>query len=260
MTAPKWYDMTAWPTNGYTMENLKDKLEPIADRYVIGFEHATTTEREHYQIRVVFKAEHEETWVRGQFPGCHTSPTKVRNFNYCEKEGNFYRSWEKGLNKFAGIQLRKWQGMAISAMLETDDRQIMVVYDPVGGIGKTTLARYMVINRIATYVPPMSDAQDFMAFAMAKPSKAYIFDMPRSESVKQKKGMWSAVEQIKNGYLYDKRYSFRDMWIEPPKIIIICNELPDMDSLSADRWKFYRVSNDGLYEDDPELERFYYEG
>ena len=56
---------------------------------------------------------------------------------------------------------------------------------------------------------------DFMAFAMAKPDKAYIFDMPRTESVKQRKGMWSAIEQIKNGYLYDKRYQFRDMWIDP---------------------------------------------
>lgn len=247
MTEPKWYDITAWPSQGYTMENLIEKMDELCERYVIGREHASTTDNEHFQCRCVFKIGKEMNAVINLFPGCHVSQSHTRDFNYCEKEGDFFRSWEKGLRKYQCLTLRVWQEMAVDMLKETDERAIHVIFDPVGNHGKTYLGKYCQVNHIAQYVPPFNDAQDFMAFAMEKPAKAYIFDMPRSESIKQRKGMWSAVEQIKNGYLYDKRYKFRDTWIEPPQILVICNELPDVASLSADRWHFYRIQEWGDY-------------
>lgn len=253
MTEPKWYDITAWPSAGYTLERLIPICEEHCERFVIGREHASTTQNEHFQMRVVFKIGKEMGAVINLFPGCHVSQSHVRDFNYCEKEGEFYRSWEKGLTKYQIVELKQWQGMAVALLKENDERSVHVLVDPVGGIGKTYLAKYCQVNHIAQYVPPMQDAQDFMAFAMAKPSKAYIFDMPRSESTKQRKGMWSAIEQIKNGYLYDKRYAFRDMWIEPPQILVITNETPDLECLSRDRWHFYKI---GVFGELAEYEPF----
>lgn len=251
MTEPKWYDLTLSKKMGWTVEKIIAIAEPICERFVIG-EEVGEGGYQHLQCRMVFKVGKEMGAVINLFPGAHVSQSHVRDFHYCEKEGNFYRSWEKGLKKYQMLTLRQWQGDAVAMLKEHDERAIHVIYDPVGNHGKTYLAKYCQVNHIAQYVPPFQDAQDFMQFAMAKPSRAYIFDMPRSESIKQRKGMWSAVEQMKNGYLYDKRYQFRDTWIEPPEILVICNELPDIASLSADRWHFYRIQEYGDY-----LEEYY---
>lgn len=241
MTEPKWYDMTVYESETMTYERVKGTLDIHAERYVIGREICPTTGRKHLQIRCVLKVGKEMGAMMNLFPGAHISPSHERNFLYCEKEGDFYRSWEGALKEFANLELMQWQGEVIAQLKGQNERQVMVLIDPSGGIGKTYLAKYCQIHRIAQYVPPLQDAQDFMAFAMAKPSAGYIFDMPRTETTKQRKSMWSAVEQIKNGYLYDKRYQFKDMWIEPPRILVITNEEPEQDMLSADRWQMFNV-------------------
>lgn len=242
MTEPKWYDLTVWPHQGYTMERLIEIFDKECERYVIGKEIAPTTGREHFQCRVVFKVGKTEGAVTNLVPGSFVTPSHVRDFQYCEKEGEYYRSWEKGLQKFATIELMQWQGEMVCLLKESDDRRVNVIIDPEGGWGKTWASKYCQVNHIAQYVPPLAKAEDFMAFAMAKPSKAYVFDMPRASDVKKVAELWSAIEQIKNGYLYDKRYQFRDMWIESPAIVVITNEKPPYDSLSPDRWKCYRIT------------------
>lgn len=247
MTAPKWYDFTLnkaklgelWDI--HTFEQIGQMFENLgAERYVIGQEVGGETGYEHYQCRVVFKGEKDENHLKKVFsPVGHVSPTHVRDFKYCEKEGNFYRSWEKVLNKFSDLALRPWQGQVVAMLKEQNDRTIQVIIDEEGAHGKSTLAKFLQVHRYCQYVPPMTEAMDFMAFAMEKPSSGYCFDMPRAETIKQKKGMWSAIEQIKNGYLYDKRYSYRDMWIEPPKILVFANEEPPYEFLSRDRWNVY---------------------
>lgn len=170
--------------------------------------------------------------------GWHVDPTSEqgRNFRYVEKEGKYFRSWERALSKWALAKLREWQEQVVMGMEEQDDRRVLVVVDPEGGKGKTILSKYLVANHKAEYVPPLDNAQDLMAFAMAKPSTAYIFDLPRIEDIKKMVGMWSAIEQIKNGYLYDKRYNYKDQWIDPPKIVVFSNSDPPLWALSRDRW------------------------
>jgi len=249
MTAPKWYDLTLSEEKCRergieNVEQVGTLLENLgADRYVIGREIGEGG-YQHYQVRVVFKTEKDTNHLISVFAGIgRVTPTHVRNFNYCEKEGNFYRSWEKVLNKFANLTLKVWQGQLISELSDQNEREITVVVDDNGNHGKTWLAKYMQVNHIAQYVPPLAEAQDFMAFAMEKPSKGYCFDLPRAETDKQKKGMWSAVEQIKNGYLYDKRYSYRDLWIQPPKMVVFTNEMPPTEMLSKDRWRIFTIDD-----------------
>nr|WCD56390.1 MAG: replication associated protein [Smacoviridae sp.] len=81
---------------------------------------------------------------------------------------------------------------------------------------------------------------DYMAFALAHTeAKAFVFDIPRSDDGKREKQMWSAIEQIKNGYLYDKRNTWREAWIDPPKILVFTNSPPNKECLSKDRWRTY---------------------
>lgn len=244
ITEPKWYDLTLSKDKEWTRERFIEIAEPICERFAVADE-VGEGGYEHLQARVVFKIGKEFGAVANLFPGAHISPSHTRDFEYCKKEGNFYLSWEKSINKWANIELKTWQQDLLKFMDKESEREIIVVFDPDGNKGKTYFSKYCVATHRATYCPPLADAQDIMAFAMAKPDKAYIFDMPRAEDIKKAKGLWSAIEQIKNGYLYDKRYNFRDMWIDPPKIVVFCNELPNLDTLSRDRWRIYRFGTIG---------------
>lgn len=241
MTEPKWWDFTASKKEQWTREKVIEILQPLCDRFCVGDE-VGDGGYEHLQGRAVFKVGKTLKTLKNMGLGWHWLPTHVRNFQYCEKEGDYYRSWEGAISKFANIELRPWQKAVVEEMTIQNDRQISVFYDKRGNRGKTTLAKYLVATHKAEYVPPMTEALDFMAFALEKPAKAYVFDIPRCDTIKQKKGIWSAIEQIKNGYIYDKRYSFRDAWIDPPKIIVFCNDLPDIFDLSRDRWRIYQMS------------------
>lgn len=248
MTAPKWYDFTLsaerMKSGGIEgFEAIGKMFEDLgAERYVIGKE-VGEGGYEHYQCRVVFKTEKDMGHLVKLFSGRgRVSPTHVRDFKYCEKEGNFYRSWEKVLNKYSTLELRYWQGQAIAAFKEQDDRHIDVIVDVEGGKGKTTLAKYMAANRMAAYCPQMHDSRDYMRFAMAKGAAGYVFDMPRCESLEKRKGMWSAIEQIKNGYLWDDRYQWKEQWTEPPRILVIANEEPPREFMSTDRWRVYTIA------------------
>lgn len=249
MTDPKWWDVTS-KKDTTNIEALYSALDNMAERYVIG-EEIGEGGYQHYQMRIVFKVGKEMATVRNQLAEfcrdfwCTPTSQNGRNFDYVEKEGKYVASWEKALRSFATMELRPWQAQVEGLMQAQNERQCLVVYDPIGNHGKTYFSKYMQATHQAQYVPPMQDAQDFMAFCMEKKNKAYIFDMPRAESVKQRKGMWSAIEQIKNGYIYDKRYKFRDAWINPPKVCVFCNELPDTDLLSADRWYLTQIQQFG---------------
>jgi len=52
---------------------------------------------------------------------------------------------------------------------------------------------------------------------------------------------YSGIESLKNGYMYDKRYQFKDRWIDRPQIIIFSNMMPDFSMLSQDRWKVWQI-------------------
>lgn len=242
MTAPRWYDVTL-PRENMNDLDLQNFIEGLGvDRYAYGREIGESG-YEHYQIRYVLK--NPSVWdaqkKKWSTVGGHVTPTSEmgHNFNYVEKEGNFYRSWEGVIGKFATIQLRPWQGMAVASLKEQNDRQVTVIIDEEGNHGKSWLGKYIEATHMGDYMPMMSDHKEWVAYAMAFPRKCYVIDVPRAESIQQKKAMWTAIEQLKNGCLYDGRYSPRKMWIDPPKLLIFANEEPPFDTLSRDRWICY---------------------
>lgn len=250
MTQPKWFDFTAPRTNDNELETMIKAFKSWkAEKFVIGKETGKETGYEHWQGRVVFRKpmtmkELLKLSIEMGTKAPHWTPTHVKDFSYCEKEGNYYRSWEGALAKYRNIELREWQKMAIADVIgEQGDRQVTCIVDRIGNNGKSWLAKHLVIEYGFAYVPAMPNFEDYMFMAMAhENAKGFIFDLPRADTIQQKKAMWMAMETIKNGYLYDKRYSFREMWIEPPKMLVLCNEEPPTDMLSADRWRIWYIT------------------
>lgn len=217
---------------------LQETLDGICERYAYGNEIGKDGYK-HFQCRIVLSKPMEMValamlLLQKGIPS-HLSPTQVRNFDYVQKEGNYYLSWEKVLSKFARGTPTMWQLIAIGMWESQNDREILVISDEKGRHGKSWLRKYMVATHKASFIPPMEKAEDIMAVAIAKPSKGYVIDMPRVENNKIVRGMWSAIEQIKDGYLYDKRYNWKEKWIDPPKIMVFTN-ISNKDLLTTDRW------------------------
>lgn len=226
-------------------EHLDKALTLICERYAYGMETGQDG-YSHFQIRFVLK---KDTWkpqdvaiwfcdrgIRG-----HLTPSHVRNFEYVEKEGKFVRSWETALKNFINIKPNLWQIIALDRWEKQSPREILAIIDKKGAHGKTFLRKHMVATHMAQFIPPLEKAEDIMAIAMAKPSTGYVIDLPKAES-KARKSMWSAIEQIKDGYLYDKRYQWKERWILTPKIMVFCNTFNEED-LSSDRWDVLDITD-----------------
>jgi hypothetical protein len=56
-------------------------------------------------------------------------------------------------------------------------------------------------------------------------------------------GLFSAIETIKDGYVYDERNHFKEWWFDSPNIWVFTNSVPETDYLSKDRWVYWEVNN-----------------
>lgn len=247
MTAPKWWDITI-KKGILELDHVKAMFERAkADKFVIGEEVGTLTGYKHFQCKGHFRKPYTLNEMKKFFgEDAHCEPSIVKDFAYCEKEGKFYRSWQGPLAKFFDLELRPWQGQAIADLIEQTERQVTVIIDKIGNHGKSYLSKHLVAKYNYCYVPPMPSAEDYMFMAMAHhTAKGFVFDIPKSENTQQEKAMWSAMETIKNGYIYDKRYNFTEMWIEPPKMLVLTNDKPPKNMLSEDRWRLLELIDAG---------------
>jgi hypothetical protein len=58
-------------------------------------------------------------------------------------------------------------------------------------------------------------------------------------------GLFTAIEKLKNGYMCDKRYSFK--WkrlLHSPSICLFSNKKPKLKYLSMDRWRLWTITKD----------------
>lgn len=262
MTEPKWWDCTlsreqtfnnGMPNPYYTLKAPdigKQLMEHGAERCVVG-EEVGEDGYQHFQIRVVFKKPTSFEKVITILPSGHWTETSEKgqlNFNYVEKEGNFWRSWEGALGRFMQLDMYPWQNEIIERLKAQDDRRVMVIVDEYGNSGKTSIAFRLTAEHLGAYCPEMEDCKDYMAWALAhQTAQCFCLDIPKAGDVRTDRAIWKAVEQMKNGYLWDKRHHWQEAYIMPPKILVLTNDTPDKSLLSRDRWDIgyieYGISN-----------------
>lgn len=136
---------------------------------------------------------------------------------------------------------RPWQKQVLN--FPNNDRIVYVIYDPVGNKGKSSLVRWIHLNNKGMYVPPM-DSKGMLRCVYGRISLGSVpnihMDLPRTyKSTGDLRDMYMAIEQIKSGYVYDDRYSWKDATFKAPLIVIYTNVLPNTDWLSYDRWSIW---------------------
>lgn len=250
------------PAANITKESVIEKFNEHCKKWTFQLEKGAKTGYLHYQCRVSLKVRSTVNLTQKKFAefSAHILPTVTQNmgndFYVLKPETREDGPWRNTDEEQGYIQQRfrqeitwrPWQ-IDIIEMIKTkaDDRSINVIFDTQGNRGKSFLAAYCAQHGLARVLPSLNDYKDICQFAMSLPAKnAYFLDMPRGIPKKHLNGIYSGLENLKNGWLFDIRYHAKEMWIEPPHIWVFSNVLPDRNVLSADRWKIWTILEDEL--------------
>lgn len=158
-----------------------------------------------------------------------------------------------------GNRLTAFQQLWLDMLETQNSREIAFVYGNIGGVGKSTFGMWLYSTRPRTVVVPatMESAEDMLQWVYAftkegKPNQATILlDIPRSVTGENSWNKFlTALEDIKRGFVYDKRYTAKCKLVYPPRIIVFSNKEPPK-GLTSDR--FVLMDVDQFVREEPEL-------
>lgn len=237
-----------------------NKLRSIAKKWVFQLEKGEETGYLHYQCRVSLIKKMRKHQLLDIFDDNmkpqYCEPTTAKDDIYVMKEQTRVEGPYKDTDpveepipiqfQMGNKELYPYQKDIIEGKYY-DFRTVNVVIDPSGNRGKTFTSYHAVCQGKGLYIPPLNDAKAVLeyicSFTKGKPfPKTIIFDLPRAMSKDCLIGMYSAIEQVKNGFIYDTRYSGYSRWVDSPNIWVFTNTNPDLTKLSNDRWRLFNIS------------------
>lgn len=131
--------------------------------------------------------------------------------------------------------LLPWQQELFDQLLEQpDDRTITFVVDQAGGMGKTWFCRYC-FSRMENVQLLSVDKKENLALAIDITKSVFLFNVARG-------GMeyiqYQFLENLKDRLVFSgKYYSQMKILLNKCHVIILCNEQPDMEKMTGDRYR-----------------------
>lgn len=245
-----------------TPKETREFLRTLAPHWA--FQEETVSTR-HYQGRIQRRKQSRVselvTLCSGSaLEGAHWTPTSTngsKTMNYVMKvDSRTAGPWDDKQKEEVPLPkqlipiskgLYPWQQIVWDTCVVFNARQINVVYDSIGNIGKSTLCQYMEYMKQAINIPPLNDFKECVQLVMGKGKcQAYTIDMPRAMKKDKLGDFWSFIEQLKSGHVWDTRYKYQEMWMDSPTIWVFTNTLPNFNLLSKDRWVLWQVENNKL--------------
>jgi hypothetical protein len=111
----------------------------------------------------------------------------------------------------------------------------------------------MACNGYGIFLPPCATAKEMMEIAYAEikgnktPGPIFI-DLPKATSSQETRAIFMAIESIQRGIIYDSRYTYKKWVCNSPQVWVFTNHSPNMDLLTADRWKTWTIDADGSFD------------
>lgn len=139
-------------------------------------------------------------------------------------------------------KLRSWQQMVIHHLEGQNDRKILFVVDRKGGMGKSTLTKYLIQEKSA-WACTGGKAADLM-HAYTPEAAIAVFDMARCTIPEY--WPWQFIENLKNGWFTTTKYNSRMIRFTPPKVVVFCNDDIPRDKLSGDRYQVMFISGEPM--------------
>lgn len=120
---------------------------------------------------------------------------------------------------FLFFPFRYWQLKCLQLLENQNNREIMFVIDPVGGVGKTFLSKYLTLIHGAARFDNGKSADIKYLY---QGEKVVIFDLCKSQ---RDHINYEVIEQIKNGILCSYKYQSERKVYNIPKIVVFMNEM-----------------------------------
>lgn len=122
------------------------------------------------------------------------------------------------------------------------DRIVNWYWEHIGNWGKSVLCNYLIDQKGALVLAGAGkDAiHGFFSYVMenGKVPPIIVFDIPRSNDGHVS---YNAIEQIKNGCIFNAKYEAGMLRFDKPHVIVFANEEPDVKKLSRDRWNIVEL-------------------
>lgn len=202
---------------------------------------------EHWQCR--FTASDPELFERWTElnPWIHLEKAQTDDFKYERKEGRFWTSDDtvEILRCRFGTP-RGWQQDLLKRIEQQSVREIDVILDSYGNKGKTWLTVHLWELGKALVVPRYScTPEKLSAFVCSayKGESIIIIDIPRAG--KPTTALYECMEEVKDGLVFDPRYSGTTRDIRGVKLVVFTNHKLKLDQLSDDRWVLHGITIDG---------------
>lgn len=135
--------------------------------------------------------------------------------------------------------LRPWQS-SLSETLEgmPDDRSVIFVVDPLGGMGKSWFIKHQISKNPLTTQRLSIGKRDDLAYAINPECRVFLIDVPRTQSEFLR---YEILEQLKDRMVFSPKYnSVNKVLKQQPHVVVFMNEEPDMNKMSGDRYQFIR--------------------
>lgn len=152
------------------------------------------------------------------------------------------------IQKIEYDNLYPYQKQVVDIANTYSERAINVIFDEIGATGKSTVAKYMYFKKISFEIPSCFEtAKDFLRIVYQVPTaRCYTIDIPRSVNAHNLRKLFEAIETVKGGYACDERYAFKYKYFDCPNIWVFTNTLPNMNFLTHDRWKIWKITYGNL--------------
>lgn len=138
-----------------------------------------------------------------------------------------------------------WQQEVLD--MPNKEREVIVIADKFGNTGKSYLAKWLQIHQLGIMIPATQRAELVEQavkdmYDYGRLPETVIIDIPRAIKGQGLHALVAVIENIKNGTLVEMRYHYSGEIINPPRVIICCNNVPDPLWLTPDRWKCFTLT------------------
>lgn len=146
------------------------------------------------------------------------------------------------------VEWKPWQKDLVEE-LETkpNSRNIVWYYDPFGNSGKTFIAKHLgqykgafVSTKANTYHVATA-IDEFLKQNGSNSILVVIFNFTRQQ---ENHKIYQALEELKDGMMTSEKYKGRTMYFQHPHLICMGNYIPDVTSMTTDRWDIRALQND----------------
>lgn len=176
--------------------------------------------------------------------------TREHNIAYCSKEGKYISNFEieeKIIDPIEGKTLKDWQKYVINITSgPISDRYIYWLWESEGGVGKTSLAKHLVLKHNALFVN--GNANDMKCAIVdwkkntGKWPKIILMGFPRDQDMKYIS--YAGMEEIKDGMFFSGKYESGMVCMNNPHIICFANAPPQEYRMTPDKWKIFNIGKD----------------